>query len=68
MASVVAKKQILKTSLCDMLEIEYPIVLAGMGSRGLRRSPRLHDVRSMSRSGSVGIGSRKAGRGSCRCD
>ena len=28
------KQRILRTRLCDMLGIEYPIVLAGMGSRG----------------------------------
>lgn len=29
----------LRTTLCDLLGIEYPIVLAGMGSRGKATLP-----------------------------
>ena len=30
-----------RTQLCDMLEIEYPIMLAGMGSMGKATPPAL---------------------------
>ena len=34
-------RPVLRPSLCDFLGIEYPIVLAGMGSRGLATPSRL---------------------------
>jgi nitronate monooxygenase len=43
----------LKTSLCDMLGIEYPIVLAGMGSRGKATPPAL--VAAVSEAGGLGV-------------
>ena len=35
------KGPVFRTSLCEMLKIEYPILLAGMGSRGLASPPEL---------------------------
>ena len=35
------KGPVFRTSLCEMLKIEYPILLAGMGSRGLATPPAL---------------------------
>lgn len=46
-------KPILHTSLCDLLGIEYPIVLAGMGSRGKATPPRL--VAAVSEAGGMGV-------------
>lgn len=44
---------VFRTPLCDMLEIEYPILLAGMGSRGLATPPAL--VAAVSEAGGMGI-------------
>lgn len=41
------------TALCDQLEIEYPIVLAGMGSRGKATPPAL--VAAVSEAGGLGV-------------
>ena len=46
-------RQVLKTPLCDMLGIEYPIVLAGMGSRGKATPPEL--VAAVSEAGGLGV-------------
>ena len=46
-------RPVLRTSLCDFLGIEYPIVLAGMGSRGLATPPRL--VAAVSNAGGLGV-------------
>jgi NAD(P)H-dependent flavin oxidoreductase YrpB (nitropropane dioxygenase family) len=43
----------LKTPLCDLLEIEYPIVLAGMGSWGMGTPPAL--VAAVSNAGGLGV-------------
>ena len=43
----------LKTPLCDQLGIEYPIVLAGMGSRGKATPPAL--VAAVSEAGGLGV-------------
>jgi nitronate monooxygenase len=43
----------LHTKLCDMLEIEYPIMLAGMGSMGKATPPAL--VAAVSNAGGIGI-------------
>ena len=43
----------LRTSLCDMLNIEYPIVLAGMGGWGRATPPRL--VAAVSEAGGLGV-------------
>ena len=42
----------LYTHLCDMLEIDYPIMLAGMGSMGKATPPAL--VAAVSNSGGMG--------------
>ena len=42
----------LHTRLCDMLEIDYPIMLAGMGSMGKATPPAL--VAAVSNSGGMG--------------
>lgn len=42
-----------RTSLCDQLGIEYPILLAGMGSRGKATPPAL--VAAVSEAGGLGI-------------
>ena len=34
-------RPVFRTKLCDLLGIEYPIVLAGMGSRGKATPPAL---------------------------
>jgi nitronate monooxygenase len=47
------KRRYLKTPLCDMLGIEYPIVLAGMGSRGKATPPAL--VAAVSEAGGLGV-------------
>lgn len=43
----------LHTPLCDLLEIEYPIVLAGMGSWGMGTPPEL--VAAVSNAGGLGV-------------
>ena len=43
----------LHTRLCDMLEIDYPIMLAGMGSMGKATPPAL--VAAVSNSGGMGV-------------
>lgn len=43
----------LSTPLCDLLEIEYPIVLAGMGSWGMATPPAL--VAAVSNAGGLGV-------------
>ena len=43
----------LRTPLCDLLHIEVPIVLAGMGVRGLSTPPRL--VAAVSNAGGLGV-------------
>ncbi|MCB1742478.1 MAG: nitronate monooxygenase [Gammaproteobacteria bacterium] len=43
----------LRTALCDRLGIEYPIVLAGMGSRGRATPPAL--VAAVSEAGGLGV-------------
>ena len=43
----------LHTHLCDMLEIDYPIMLAGMGSMGKATPPAL--VAAVSNSGGMGV-------------
>ena len=43
----------LHTPLCDLLEIEYPIVLAGMGSWGMATPPAL--VAAVSNLGGLGV-------------
>ena len=44
---------VLHTSLCDLLEIEYPIFLAGMASRGNATPPGL--VAAVSNAGGLGV-------------
>jgi nitronate monooxygenase len=44
---------ILHTPICDLLEIEYPIVLAGMGSWGMGTPPEL--VAAVSNAGGLGV-------------
>jgi NAD(P)H-dependent flavin oxidoreductase YrpB (nitropropane dioxygenase family) len=46
-------RPVLRTSLCDFLGIEYPVVLAGMGGRGLATPPRL--VAAVSNAGGLGV-------------
>jgi nitronate monooxygenase len=46
-------RPILRTRLCDLLGIEYPVVLAGMGGRGLATPPRL--VAAVSNAGGLGV-------------
>ena len=46
-------KPVLRTALCDILGIEYPIVLAGMGSRGNATPPEL--VAAVSEAGGLGV-------------
>jgi len=46
-------RPVLKTSLCEMLGIEYPIVLAGMGSRGAATPAEL--VAAVSEAGGLGV-------------
>ena len=43
----------LRTALCDTLNIEYPILLAGMGSRGKATPPEL--VAAVSEAGGMGV-------------
>ena len=44
---------VFRTLLCEMLDIEYPILLAGMGSRGLATPPAL--VAAVSEAGGMGV-------------
>lgn len=46
-------RPIFRTALCDMLNIEYPILLAGMGSRGKATPPAL--VAAVSEAGGMGV-------------
>lgn len=46
-------KPVFRTSLCDLLGIEYPILLAGMGGNGLATPPRL--VAAVSNAGGMGV-------------
>ena len=46
-------KPVLRTSLCDFLGIEYPILLAGMGGTGRATPPPL--VAAVSNSGGLGV-------------
>lgn len=46
-------RPVLRTRLCDMLGIEYPILLAGMGSRGQATPPAL--VAAVSEAGGMGV-------------
>ena len=45
--------QALKTKLCELLGIEYPILLAGMGVLGMATPPRL--VSAVSNAGGMGF-------------
>ena len=42
-----------QTELCDLLDIEYPIVLAGMGSLGKATPPAL--MAAVSNAGGLGV-------------
>lgn len=46
-------RPMLRTSLCDRLDIAYPIILAGMGSGGQATPPRL--VAAVSEAGGLGV-------------
>ena len=46
-------RPVLRTSLCDLLEIEYPICLAGMGAVGKATPPAL--VAAVSNAGGLGV-------------
>ncbi len=46
-------RPVLRTPLCDLLGIEYPIILAGMGSRGRATPPAL--VAAVSEAGGLGV-------------
>jgi NAD(P)H-dependent flavin oxidoreductase YrpB (nitropropane dioxygenase family) len=46
-------RPIFRTKLCDILEIEYPIMLAGMGSMGKATPPAL--VAAVSNAGGMGV-------------
>ncbi|MDP6875492.1 MAG: nitronate monooxygenase [Alphaproteobacteria bacterium] len=46
-------RPILRTELCDMLDIEYPIMLAGMGVWGMGTPPEL--VAAVSDAGGLGV-------------
>lgn len=48
-----ASKVTLRTALCDLLDIEYPIILAGMGVFGMATPPRL--VAAVSNAGGLGV-------------
>ena len=43
----------LRTSICDLLDIEYPIILAGMGGKGRATPPPL--VAAVSNAGGLGV-------------
>lgn len=46
-------RPVFRTALCDLLGIEYPILLAGMGSRGKATPPAL--VAAVSEAGGLGV-------------
>ena len=46
-------RPILRTELCDLLDIEYPIMLAGMGVWGMGTPPEL--VAAVSDAGGLGV-------------
>ena len=46
-------RPVVKTAFCDLLGIEYPICLAGMGSRGKATPPEL--VAAVSEAGGLGV-------------
>ncbi|MBT6272861.1 MAG: hypothetical protein HOI95_01865 [Chromatiales bacterium] len=46
-------RPVLRAPICDLLGIEYPIVLAGMGSRGRATLPAL--VAAVSQAGGLGV-------------
>jgi NAD(P)H-dependent flavin oxidoreductase YrpB (nitropropane dioxygenase family) len=46
-------RPVLRTPLCELLGIEYPVLLAGMGVRGLSTPPRL--VAAVSNAGGLGV-------------
>ncbi|MBI4246010.1 MAG: nitronate monooxygenase [Candidatus Rokubacteria bacterium] len=46
-------KSVLHTSLCDDLQIQYPIILAGMGMKGRATPPEL--VAAVSEAGGLGV-------------
>lgn len=46
-------RPVLRTTLCDLLDIEYPVILAGMGGRGLPTPPAL--VAAVSNAGGLGV-------------
>ena len=48
-----ADRPILRTPLCDLLGVEYPVCLAGMGSRGRATPPAL--VAAVSNAGGLGV-------------
>ena len=47
------KRPVFRTSLCDLLDIEYPIMLAGMGGKGKVTPPPL--VAAVSNAGGLGV-------------
>ncbi len=47
------ERAVLRTRLCELLGIEYPICLAGMGSRGKATPPRL--AAAVSNAGGLGV-------------
>lgn len=47
------ERPVLRTALCDLLGIEYPICLAGMGARGKATPPTL--VAAVSNAGGLGV-------------
>ena len=48
-----SKRPVLRTPLCDLLGVEYPVCLAGMGSRGRATPPPL--VAAVSNAGGLGV-------------
>ena len=46
-------RPVLRTKLCDILDIEYPIMLAGMGVWGMGTPPEL--VAAVSEAGGLGV-------------
>jgi len=48
-----SNRPVLRTPLCDLLGVEYPICLAGMGSRGRATPPPL--VAAVSNAGGLGV-------------
>jgi len=53
MSPAASNRKLLRTPLCELLGIEYPIVLAGMGSRGKATPPEL--VAAVSEAGGLGV-------------